>query len=328
MFNKKLIIGILSVPLGFVMGNPYAVLDYKKFLEDFLYNYMTTPVYAGSNEGSSYLAFLGSSFELFGVPGSLVYLAALGLSLYWLASKKLGSTKGRFVILTYCVFIIYFLKIGGFPRFETRFALPVFPLMLLATGPFWAAIRPKVSAAICVPLIGYGVLCSLYVGIRFCDDPRMQAQAWVRAEVDREASIESSAYVPHWRKLGFENSYRMPFISTRVRLLREVLKQNPWAYEQLSSRETDDISWFSPEELNRRKADYVAVCSLYYERFFSERGQEYYPQVGAFFDGLLQEKYTYRIVFDERSRTYPRWIYPRKIDFLSNRMTILKRGDS
>ena len=328
LFDQKLIVGVISVPLGFLLGNPYALLDYRRFVSDFVYNYVTTPVYGGIVEGTSYFKFLLSSFEFFGIPASIVFAGAMGFSLYWLATKGPVGKEKHFLLLTYSVLIVYFLKFGAFPRFATRFALPVFPLVLLATGPFWSSIRAKATYALSIPLIAYGITCSFYVGKRFYEDPRMAAQVWVRKEVAVKASIESSGYVPRWKKFGFKNSYRMPFVSGRVRSMGPALKNSPWAYEQLAKREMDDVSWFSREALDRRNPDYVAVNSRYYNRFVSGRSRENYPRVRAFFEDLLQEKYAYRIVFDERSRNYPTWIYPRKIDFLHNRMTILKRRDS
>ena len=52
-----------------------------------------------------------------------------------------------------------------------------------------------------------------------------------------------------------------------------------------------------------------------------------YPSIAAYFEDLLDERYPYKIVFDQASRPMPIWTYPREIDFQSNRITILTRKD-
>ena len=45
LFNSKPVAGVFAVPIGFLMGSPLAIADYSRFLSDFYYNYVTTPVY-------------------------------------------------------------------------------------------------------------------------------------------------------------------------------------------------------------------------------------------------------------------------------------------
>ncbi len=73
-----------------------------------------------------------------------------------------------------------------------------------------------------------------------------------------------------------------------------------------------------------RKPEYIAVNSLYYDRFIDGPSGGHYPVIKQFFEDLLDEKYPYKIVFDEETKKYFPWLYPREIDFLRNRMTILK----
>jgi hypothetical protein len=45
-----------------------------------------------------------------------------------------------------------------------------------------------------------------------------------------------------------------------------------------------------------------------------------------FFDDLLAEKLGYEIVYDESSTESPRWLYPKEMVFVDNRLVILKRA--
>jgi hypothetical protein len=79
----------------------------------------------------------------------------------------------------------------------------------------------------------------------------------------------------------------------------------------------------------KRKPDFVAFNSLYYNRF-TEPGlkQDLYPTMNNYFKQLLAEQYPYKIVYNEESKHAPGWVYPHEIDFLYNRVTILARKDS
>jgi hypothetical protein len=46
-----------------------------------------------------------------------------------------------------------------------------------------------------------------------------------------------------------------------------------------------------------------------------------------YFQKLLGGQYPYKIVFDQESKHAPQWVYPHDIDFLYNRVTILRRED-
>jgi hypothetical protein len=79
----------------------------------------------------------------------------------------------------------------------------------------------------------------------------------------------------------------------------------------------------------KRKPDFIAMNSLYYNRFI-EPGlkRDLYLTMTNYFEQLLAEQYAYKIVFDEESKHAPFWVYPHEIDFLHNRVTVLARVDS
>ena len=58
LYGIPLILGSLSVPLGFLIGNPGAILDHQRFVQQFLYNLYTTPVYYEDTHRTGYLDFL------------------------------------------------------------------------------------------------------------------------------------------------------------------------------------------------------------------------------------------------------------------------------
>jgi hypothetical protein len=118
----------------------------------------------------------------------------------------------------------------------------------------------------------------------------------------------------------------MPFVTGRERLFEMLFPNNEFingtAEDQL--RMEEDIAWFTEDELYERQPDFIVLDDLYYQRFIQPGiRQDLYPSMHEYFDSLLNEQYTYQIVFDQESQDVPVWVYPREIDFTHNRQTIL-----
>jgi hypothetical protein len=204
------------------------------------------------------------------------------------------------------------------------------PLWLLMSGLIWEKLQPYkiVFASLLVCLIGYNLICSSYVGWRFLDDPRFQAETWVQNNMPANSTVEEDVYSPTWTYLPNIHPVEtvMPFVTGRERLFEVLFPNN----EFINGTEADqkkadlDVAWFTEAQLYERHPDYVVIDSLYYERF-TESGirRDLYPSMYAYFDSLLNEQYSYRIVFDQQSYDVPGWVYPQDIDFLHNRVTIL-----
>lgn len=325
--DRKLLWGLAAVAAGFVLANPYALLAFPDFYSDFLYNYATTPVYDGVHNGRGYGKFLLLIGEVVGFPTSFVIFASFVLALYVLGNRAHGgSGERKGIILLLAVFAFYYWKIGSFPRLESRFVMPVVPFLLILSCVFWerAANARYLGGLLFAAVIAYNLVSCYYVGKRFRDDPRMDAQTWVLKNVPVGSSIESSGYVPDWNKLeGVEiQDMAFPNVSGRKRLFEKIFARDDKTLEKMEQfeRPNEDVGWYTAEALDERRPEYVAVDSLYYGRFL---GNALYPGIERFFTDLLSEKYRYRIVYDRKTPPVPRWIYPKEIDFLENRITIL-----
>jgi len=331
--NKKLFWGLFMVVIGFIIGNPFAVLDYSTFISDFVYNYTVTPVYSGVTYDHGYWKFLSSFIEIIGFPSTFLLVIAFLFSLYFLFAAKENSVEKKAVLLLLSVFLIYYYKIGSFSHLPIRFVMPIVPLCLIISGPFWNKIRTNriVLSGLLVIIISYNLICSFYVGKRFVEDPRMKAIEWVKENIQESSSLEYTKYNPAWNSIAGVNlkATMMPYISGRRRSFERMFKNNPWVMEKLQKVEKRDERehWYSLEQLMTRRPDYIAVDSLLYNRFMSKILGKLYPSIKIFFTDLLNEKYPYKIVFDQESKETAFWIYPQQIDFLYNRITILSRND-
>jgi hypothetical protein len=331
-FDARLVLGIAMVGVGFVAGNPFSVLDYRTFKSDFLYNYIVAPVYEGQT-GYSYGRFFSAMIELIGVPAFVVLSIEVLVSMYstlWIRAERIQWST---MLLCLSAFALYYVKFGAFPRLETRFVLPIMPFWLILSGPFWskAGCFKLALPVVLVALLGYNLVCSFYVGFRFLEDPRIAAEAWVRQNIHRAGTIESDIYSPAWRARENElRDVRMPFVSGRERLFERLFKDNSFILGPKENRQKTDemLRWYSLDELLTRKPDFIAADSLYYGRF-TDPGvrRKLYPSMAVFYEALLNEQYPYKIIFDKESSAVPVWVYPREIDFLHNRITILAKTD-
>jgi 4-amino-4-deoxy-L-arabinose transferase-like glycosyltransferase len=334
LLSKNLMAGLLMVPVGFLVGNPFALLDYPAFSSGFLYNYMVAPVYEGQT-GHSFLRFFGRIIEIIGVPFFLVSAVAFLVALTGLCIAREEWRKRATILLCLSVLIPYYIQFGLFPRLETRFVLPIIPLWFLVSGLLWEKLqnRKVVFGLLVAALLGHNLVCSLYVGRRFLDDPRLQAEAWVKENMPVGSTVEKDIYSPTWMYLPEVQAEVtvMPFVTSRERLFEVLFPDNEFinGTQKDRSRADEKIAWFSEAELTTRKPDYVVVNSLYYQRF-TQPGirRDLYPSMEEYFSSLLSEKFSYQIVFDQESQNVPAWVYPQDIDFTHNRVTILVRNEN
>ena len=324
LYRMPLILGSLSVPLGFLIGNPGAILDHQRFVQQFLYNLYTTPVYYGDTHRLGYLDFLGSFPELIGLPASLLLLGlALG-SLALLCRRSLQRSELILMIVCGSVFAFYFATIGRFPRMEPRFVLPAVPFAMILAAPALQRIalsRWPATATLGALLI-YNIFCSLLLGYRFLGDPRMDAQIYAMAHFSRGALVEST-YTPNWNLLpgvtvrerkvscdsGFDNRFTKIF-GKENKVIEQGLKD---------CAAHDPKDFFTAEELRLRNPDYITFTSVTYVIAGT-------PETRRFYQDLEEGKLGYAKVFDKSYPRIPSWIYPHSSDALMERIVILKKN--
>jgi hypothetical protein len=337
LLNHKLLVGLSMVVVGFIAGNPFSVITFSNFIAGFWYNYKVTPVYDGTpSTQTSYIKFFTLFTELIGLPTLIIFGFAFLFAFYFLFTTKENEIAKKGVLLLLSVFLLYYYKFGDFPRLEVRFVMPIVPFWLMLSGAFWKSLRVRQTAIVAglVLLLSYNSVSSFYVGKRFTEDPRMQAQAWVQANVPANSSVESSAYTPNWNALdGVKvEDQRMPFVTGRRKLFEELFKDDPWLLSMIRKREgteqeeQEKLKWYSISALTERNPDYVVAGSIYYNRFSQPVFEQRYPSVKQFFSTLVEAASPYKVVFDQASEKPPFWVYPREIDWVDNRITILERS--
>ncbi|MDX2079842.1 MAG: glycosyltransferase family 39 protein [Terrimicrobiaceae bacterium] len=312
----------LAVPVGFIIGNPYSVIDFPKFWEGFYYNYTVTPVYNGAGEGTGYVEFVRRFVEIFGWPGSLLLggMALIGLVPVIRSLREPESNTWKVWLLAAVAFALYFWKIGAFPRMETRFVLPTAPfLLILAAAGLGAFFRWKwLAVPVLAVLLLYNVVCSWQTAELFRLDPRTRALAWADQNLKGQATLESSGSCPQWQYLpGREfRIHRIPTGLERKQNFAELFADDPDMLSRVSRFESrEDLTWFSPEARARRDPQWIAWSSIDLEGI-----------ARPFYEALSQPGSGYRVVFNESSPSIPRWSYPRYTEFLRNQLVIWEKN--
>lgn len=312
----------LAVPAGFVIGCPGALLDTQRFVDDFLYNYLTTPVYNGNTQGTGYLKFIACYQDLIGWPAMILIGILLLATALLCIQKKL--TRSEWILLAACAaaFGLYFMMIGKFPRMGTRFVLPSVPFILLMTAPALARIdwRRLPIKMIFGAVVCYNFYSSLDVGLRFVYDPRMQAVEWVKDHVPKGSTIENS-YAPDWRRIAGKKLQieQMPAATGRTELFNKIFEKQKTIQSGLDRFESQyDSDTFTAQGLTRRNPDFIAFSSQVFDFSGDDNAQRFYA-------ALDREEMGYAKVYDKKARDRWSLAYPLRIDFLADRMVILKR---
>ena len=311
-----------AVPVGFILGNPGVVLDTQRFVQDFLYNYLTTPVYDGTTEGTGYFKFLACFPELVGWPCTLLLFLLAPAAIVLALAKKLEKKEFILIWSAFAVFILYYAMIGKFPRMGTRFVLPIIPFVVLMVVPVfsklnWKSAAPRIIFGI---VIAYNIYSSVGSGYRFVLDPRMSAVHWVEKNAPAGSIFENS-YAPNWRKIPGAK-YKvidMPAASDQAILFNKIFGDNSVISDGVNKFVARfDESTFTREGLERRSPDYIAFSPQVFDFSGNAQAQRYYA-------ALKNEEFGYKQVFMAAAPKPWPMIYPKNIDFLVDWMAILQK---
>ena len=309
----------LCVPAGFLLGNPYAVLDWPTFSSDFLYNYKVTPVYNGVTEGNSYVTFFKAFGEIFGWPGTSLVAAGIVAGIVFLAGPN-RKTARQLWFLAAVVLVPYAWKIGGFPRLETRFVLPAAPFVLLmASAGFAVLLRARwLTVPVFSAVLAYNLVCGWWVGNIFRNDPRMEALELARDEVAARATVEVSRSIPRLQDLPDMDLkvIRMPNGIEMSANFSKIFAEDEQIQEAMERWQTKEgPEWFTPQARSERNPDWIFWSSIDLERVVQNE-----------YEALSKAGSGYTVVYDKSSPQFPWWTYPRYTEFIRNRVTIWKKA--
>jgi hypothetical protein len=315
-------IACLAAPVGFLIAVPGSVFDHHRFVRDFLYNLYTTPVYSGDASGPGFLRFLHGLSEIVGWPSLLLLAISCLISAVLAISGRLSKSEKILFLASLSVFLVYLVVVGRFPRMENRFILPATPFVMMCAAPALSRAKVGLLAPLITILVAYNVTCSWLTGNRYADEPRMRAIAWASANMASGSLVENAhPHTPSWDHVV--KGVRVSNIETptgREERFKKILGDNKVVSEGVKDFDRDPgAEVFTKQSLDQRHPDYVAFST--FAIVFSG-----VPISRRYYEDHLEQKLGYRIVFDAVSRQVPVWSYPQHLDFVPDRMTILKKS--
>lgn len=309
----------LCVPLGFVLGNPYAIFDWSRFKTDFLYNYATTPVYHGISTGNSYGHFLRCFLEIYGWPTALLLAVAIPVGLAAVMMRRKESRSWQPWLMAAAFFMVYFYQIGGFPRLETRFVLPVAPFaMIMASAGFAPMLRLRPAfQAVVAAIVLYNVVCGWWVGRLFVDDPRNYIHAFARERLQHGGVVEWSRSLPKLEGLPVDPTIHTIYTGLKqAEMFKNMFRGDPAMAATVAQKETQvTADWFAKSSRQARNPDYIMWCSI-------DLDGATLPEYNALFDASSG----FRVIYDAKSPELPAWVYPQGTEFLQQRTTIWEKA--
>lgn len=190
--SPKLLLGIAAVFAGFVIGSPYNLLDFHRFIAD----YRAQAALSAGGTGSSLGYFLFQVLPVdFGWP--LLMAAAIGFVL-------LAATRRRKAALFLLFPVLYFAFISRYPRGFARYMIPEEPFIALLAAyalerlyerlyarPRWRGAAAPVMAVAALLLIAFPVALDLRWDRMMARQPdtRTVALAWFQRNVPAGTTV-------------------------------------------------------------------------------------------------------------------------------------------
>jgi 4-amino-4-deoxy-L-arabinose transferase-like glycosyltransferase len=217
LLNKNFVLGLLAVPITFVLTTPYAVLDYESFRASVSFeqaHYSTGHAGAESSTGTSFLPYAKLlALDGYGVLPTLLFLGGV----IWLSVKDY-----RMALILLGFPLSLFLFVGGYKVLFMRNLVAIVPFLALCGGillyallswlknwvsgrlsTFWGSVTAYglVGILLCVSVSGQLVRSCRYIHLINLPDTRVASLLWITENLPPGSRIGREHYTPPVEKL-------------------------------------------------------------------------------------------------------------------------------
>lgn len=196
--DARLYLALATMPVAFLIGTPYALLDWPKFIEDVLYEYTHYSTGSLGMEGTPLRWYLSYAYR---VEGLVAFLAVVAIVVGWLRKRKEVVLLSSFVMV-YFVFIAIFTVRNG------RTFLPIVPFLCILAALALAELSDIAQQhsghkhwllAGLIILSAFGLARSLERVFRSGhhltqEDARATAAVWVNANIPEGSKLAVESY--------------------------------------------------------------------------------------------------------------------------------------
>ena len=199
----RLYAALLCIPAGFLIGTPFALLDYRKFIEDVLYEFTHYSSGHAGMEGDALQWYLRYAWRTEGI---VVILAIAGMARGLIRRDKVSILLSVFPV-------IYFVFIASFTVRNDRTFLPLAPFVALFAASFLVYVYDSIQqvdgrmarfaallALLAVVLVAIGppAYRSFAHAIELTKpDGRDAAQVWIEENLPAGSRITLEGYTPY-----------------------------------------------------------------------------------------------------------------------------------
>ncbi|MEE9337660.1 MAG: phospholipid carrier-dependent glycosyltransferase [Methylococcaceae bacterium] len=345
--NKNLLIIILTVLGVFVAGSPFIVIDFPRFIAEFIQLNFYIKDYEGLGK-SSYIPHIYNIFNIFGVFGGAVSL----LGIIYIIYLYILYRDARVLLLIITIFIIY-IKMGSMSFHPIRYIMIAAPLITICSGKIihdltthTSSITARVILLMSISMgIIYTAIYTVSGNLQIKNDSRILAYEWVLKNISKTETIESTRYAinhpDEYKNITYipiyhrKETFDKMLANNEYLKLKSLLKWADWRDDNAFYQHDDEA--FSKVEqepentsldaLLRRNPKYLILARQWYWRFFDEKtnAKERFPQQHELYDSILHGRTPYKIVAEfknsSNSLLTPQW------EFVNNGVTILKYVD-
>lgn len=269
--NKKFMWTVFSCFIGFILFCPWIILDYRKFLTDFVnQSMMSTDIWFG---GSTLPAYGQYIFTLIWGYGFLPFCFSVMGSIHLWREKEIQK-----LLLIACFPLSYYLLLGGMKLFYIRFAIPIIPYLCLLSACGIIFLVRRFSCTYQTVILIFLTLASISQGLVFSckhnlliskTDTRILARNWIANNLPPQSKIVTEGYSPS-----------LKIYNDKDRLMENINNH------QVKSVWTA-LPRVSLNEYKRLKFKYIITSSYISKRYLDNPDK--YPRENSFYRTLERE---------------------------------------
>jgi len=323
MYAKRGLLSFALIAAGFLIGTPYALLDYPTFLKDIKFIFLVKDVSGYNGLFSPYKAWWFFPSILANGFGIVLLSAIVLLGVYAIYKGFGNKTRGLIALMSLSFIIPYWLALGSGYFFTSRYLIPVQVFLVVLAGVGIAAAYDLQKTRILTGLLLLVVILSgLYAysaDIMMVHDSRYEARAWIVKNIPKGTTIDN-----FYRSEKF-----VPVLKDRYdfRLFKVV-----------NERGTDRDEKLFKEFLANYKKDpgeYIILSSFEYGAYLPEEDKYFsgpmnlgylptYPERTQFYEDLLFGRFGYERVKEFKYRTF----FKPHPDFVNPTIILLKKSSA
>ncbi|MEM2956640.1 MAG: glycosyltransferase family 39 protein [Candidatus Pacearchaeota archaeon] len=267
LINKQFSLGFSMIFIGFLIGTPFAIIDFSNFKKDVITAITDVQLYKGIR--NPYPGYISHIVNLINGMGLALFLVSI-IALTYTALKliRIEDNSYKYTLLFFLFIVLFYLIVGKWNFAPMRFTVPLLPFIAILNGKFFydmLKFKKKITIFVLVFIILYSFCYTISADILFINDSRYLATKWIERNIDKNSTIELYYYNPN-------------------------IPENITVFQPKNKGFIEDFI----SGLESRKPDYIILSSLYYERYLIDINA--FPERTKYFSDLINERKNYRIV--------------------------------